>query len=261
MGFDLNSVTKGVVYKPYRMILCGKEKIGKSTFGANAPNPIFIPIKNEEGIDMLDVASFPTVTTYEELLEAFTALFSEHDFKTVVIDSVSALEPLIHDKVCRENNADSIEKALGGYAKGYVEALRYWREIMAALDGLRENGINTILIGHATIKSQPDPNGDNYDKFTLDLHKKATETLFRWSDIIGFANAKVAVVKTDAGFNKKDNKVRDLNQRVLHTQSNASLPSGGRGIYGHLPKELPLDYDAFVKAVEDAKEQLAKEQK
>lgn len=254
MAFDLKNIQRGRLNRPPRMILCGVEKIGKSTFAAGAPEPVFLPVKGEEGIDALDVARFPTIESYEQLMEAITALYSQkHEFKTIVIDSISTLEPIIWAAVCKEYNVDDIEKAGhngGGFGKGYVAAVYKWRELMEALDALRnDRDMGCILIGHVTVKTFTDPTTDNYDQYILDINSKAVSALQRWADCIAFANVKMIVRKEDAGFNKKDKKAIARDQRVLYTQKHPAHPGGGRGVFGELPAELPLEYPAFAEAV------------
>ena len=103
MSFSLKSITRGVIVRPPRILLLGVEKIGKSTFCSEAPDPIFLPIKKEEGIDSLDVSSFPTINSFSDLMEALGVLAEGgHTFKTLVIDSASALEHLIWESVCAD---------------------------------------------------------------------------------------------------------------------------------------------------------------
>ena len=70
MAYDIASITKGIVDRPPRILLHGVEKIGKSTFASQFPNAIILPIKGEEGIDALDVASFPVINSYTDCCEA-----------------------------------------------------------------------------------------------------------------------------------------------------------------------------------------------
>ena len=73
-----------------------------------------------------------------DVLNALAALRDEqHDFRTVVLDSADWLERLIWDKVCQDFGVRSIEKADGGYGKGYVHALTYCRQIVSLLNDLR----------------------------------------------------------------------------------------------------------------------------
>lgn len=252
MSFDLNSITRGAQLRPPRMILLGVEKIGKSTFAAGADNPIFLPIKREEGIDAIDVAKFPTAMTFDDVMAAITTLYQEdHDFGTIVIDSASALEPVIWEAVCKAENAASIEKVGGGYGKGYTEALGRWMDLMNALDALRTHrNMASIMIGHVKVKRFDDPLGDSYDQYQFDIHEKAANALFRWADSIGFANTKTAVKKEDVGFSKEKKRGVDVTgARYLFTRKTPAHPGGGRGAYGQLPYELPLDWQAYTAAV------------
>jgi hypothetical protein len=257
MGFDLNSIKKGVEHKAPRIVLLGVEKIGKSTFAAGAESAIFLPIKGEEGVDDLDVAKFPRAETFDDVLEAVTTLIrDEHDYKTFVIDSASALEPVIWAKLCEESNCDSIEKVGGGYGKGYIEAANKWRSLMEGLDRLRSKGISVILIGHVKVKRFDDPLGASFDQYQFDLHEKVHLALQRWADSILFANSETIVKTEDVGFNKEKKTGKDLTgARWLFTQKRPGHPGGGRGVYGRLPYKLPLEWSAFTSAASEAAQQ------
>jgi len=250
----LADISHGIVERPARIILCGVEKIGKSTFASQAPAPIFMPIAAEQGIDDLDVARFPAIETFEQALEAISSLCEEdHKFQTVVIDSLSTLEPLVWDKVCKDHNSPSIEKVLDGFGKGYVEAVKCWRDIMSGLDWLRENkGMGCILISHVVVKTFNNPDGGNYDCYEMDLNKKALSALLRWSDAVLFANSKV-FTKTEGKGTKEVKKGIMGKDRVLYTLKHPSHPGGGRGVMGRLPAELDLTYQAWENAVKQAK--------
>jgi len=250
---NLESIKQGPDPRKPRMIVLGVPKIGKSTFAAGAESPIFLPIRQEEGIDYLDVHKFPTSQSFNDVRERLAFLANnDHDYKTVVIDSASALEPVIWGDVCETEKAASIEKVGGGYGKGYTEALSRWRELMQALDYLREHkNMACILIGHVDIKKFDDPLNDSYDQFTFALNSKASAALFRWADFIGFANTKTFVKKESTGFGAEKGKARDSGngQRFLFCQKSPAFPAGGRGPYGKLPADLPLDWRTFTEAV------------
>ena len=178
----LSDIKTEQVFNPPRMVLVGVEKVGKSTFAAGAKNPIFCPIKGEEGIDFLNVPKFPTITSYKELCQSVKTLLDEkHDYKTLVIDSISALEPLIWQYVCEKEGADSIEKVGGGYGKGYTAACDVWRALMDFLDKLRiEKKMTILLIGHVIVKSFTDPINNNYDQYIIDINvNEQTKALYK----------------------------------------------------------------------------------
>ena len=255
MSFDLQSIKRGVEHKAPRIALLGVEKIGKSTFAAGAESPVFLPIKGEEGIDDLDVAKFPRAETFDDVLAAIRTLIKdEHDHKTFVLDSISALEPVIWAKLCEESNVDSIEKVGGGYGKGYIEAANKWRDLMEGFDRLRTKGMTVVLIGHPKVKRFDDPLGASFDAYQFDLHEKVYLALQRWADLILFANSETIVKTEEVGFNKTKKTGKDLSgERFLFTQRRPGHPGGGRGVYGRLPYRLPLDWAAFTAAVNAAK--------
>jgi hypothetical protein len=250
---NLQSITRGAQIKAPRIVLLGVEKIGKSTFAAGADKPIVLPIRQEEGVDALDIAKFPTLQSFAEVRDALSSLANEkHDYKTVIIDSASALEPLIFSDVCESEKAASIEKVGGGYGKGYTEALSRWRELMQALDFLRESkNMASVIIGHVKVKKFDDPLNESYDQFQFDVNDKASATLFRWADFIGFANTKTFVKKEQAGFGAEKGRAIDASggQRFLFCQKSPAFPAGGRGPYGKLPDDIPLNWSDFKEAV------------
>jgi hypothetical protein len=254
MSFDLNSIKKGVEHKAPRIVLLGVEKIGKSTFAAGADSPIFLPIKGEEGVDDLDVAKFPRAETFDDVLAAVKTLIKEdHEYKTFIIDSVSALEPVIWAKLCEEDGVKLIEEYQKGFGKGYIAAVGKMRDLIEGLDMLRQKGISVILIGHVKVKRFDDPLGSSFDQYQFDLQERCNQALLRWSDCILFANGENIVSTEEVGFKKEKKIGKDLTgKRFLFTQKRPGHPGGGRGVYGRLPYKLPLEYSAFMDAVSAA---------
>jgi hypothetical protein len=209
-------------------------------------------VKNEEGIDGLDGARFPTANTFGEVLEGLATLATEkHDYQTYVLDSVSALEPLIWAETCALNgNAASIEKVNGGFGKGYIEALKCWSDLLAGLDHLRTaHNMTVILIGHTKVKPFNDPLADPYDAYIIDLQERASALLFRWADCILFAGRKPTVKNIVGKGDSVTTHGIGGDKSICFTRKRAGIPAGGRGVYGQLPPEIPLTWQAFADAV------------
>src|SRR5688572_27982664 len=99
------------------MILYGVDGFGKSTFGTQAPNPIFLC--SEEGTKKLEVARFPLAETYETVLAMLDELVIEkHDHKTLVIDSLDWLESMLVEHVCKRHGVDQPNKGDMAYGNG-----------------------------------------------------------------------------------------------------------------------------------------------
>lgn len=260
MAFNLASISSGRVDLPPRIIILGTPKVGKSTFGASAPNVIALPIRGEEGIDDFDCAKFPAAQTYEDVMEAIGTLAeNDHKFQYLMLDSSTAMEPLIHDIVCREvgdskgKPCANIERVDGGYGKGYAHAASYWRKIMEGVDFLRtEKRMGFILTGHVKVKAFNDPLAEPYDQFQWDIHQQSASALQKWADVILFARHKQYTRTLDGtGVGDKPDLVRAAGsgERCLYTQERPAHPGGGRGVYGRLPYELALSWDSWQNAV------------
>ena len=127
---SLSDIESGRQSKPRRMLLYGPHGLGKSSFGAMASSPVFIP--TEDGLSDIDCHAFPLCQSYAEFQQRLQELASdEHEFRTVVIDTLDWLERLIHAQVCVDRGVENIEDI--GYAKGYTFALTYWREVLVDL--------------------------------------------------------------------------------------------------------------------------------
>lgn len=246
----LSRVQRGRISKPPRVLLYGVEGIGKSTFGSQAPKPIFI--QTEDGLDEIDCDKFPLAATYDEVVSALVELRNQqHEYESVVIDSLDWLERLVWDKLCVENGVNSIEKVDGGYSKGYTHALTYWREVIDHLNVLRSaRGMVVLLIAHSKVERFEDPESSPYDRYSPRLHKHAAALLSEWCDAVLFATRKMRTQSEDAGFNRKRTIAhaigKDGGERILRCVGGPSCVAKNR--YA-ITDELPLSWPAFIHAM------------
>ncbi len=222
-------------------MLYGTHGIGKSTFAACAPKPVFI--QTEDGLGEIECDKFPLTTTFDQAVQALSELYSEkHSYRTVVIDSLDWLERLIWNEVCRKRNVESIEDI--GYAKGYVFALTQWREFLEGLSALRsDKGMMIVLIAHARIERFANPETDSYDRYVPRLHRLASQVLQEWCDEVLFATFKVYTKQTDEGFDRKRTQGIGTGERIVRTVERPAHMAKNRL---SLPEEMPLDWNAYA---------------
>lgn len=236
----LGSIVKGRLNKPLRVLVFGVEGIGKSTFGARAPEPVFLG--TEDGTSELDVARFPEPKNWADVIEAIDTLAkTEHEYRSLVIDTLDWLEPLCWEKVCAANNETSIESF--GYGKGYTAALDEWRVLLAALERLRaERKMHVIALAHSWVKTFKNPEGEDFDRYELKLHQRAGGLWKEWVDVVGFANYETLTHED------KRKRVRGIatGNRLLHTVRSAAWDAKNRY---DLPDAMPLDWDTFAQHV------------
>lgn len=241
MAFDLSSIQKNSAIKAPRLMVYGVEGIGKTTFAAGAPNPIFLPI--EDGLGSLEVAHFPIATSTNEVKEAIGTLYQEQtDFQTLVIDSLDWLEAIIWQEVESKHEAKEL-----AYGKGAVIAAEAWKEILDGLSALRnDKGMAVILIAHSTIKRFDSPETEPYDRYQPKLQDRSSALIREWCDGVFFANYKTLIRKADVGFNKEVARGFSTGERLLYTTERPSHMAKNR--YS-LADSIPMTWDAFAESI------------
>lgn len=233
MAISLASLQRGQVHKPPRLMVYGVPKIGKTTLATSAPKPVVI--QTEDGADNIGADRFPLAKTYQEVMDALTVLASEqHDYKTLVMDSLDWFEPLVWAHTIKMNPAGEKGHAVSsiedyGYGKGFGLAMTYWHDYIDAINYLRDSvGMAIIQIAHSRVVRFDSPDQDSFDRYDIKLHKTANALLQEHSDAVLFVNYQTHVTKQDAGFGKKIAKGVGTGQRLIHTEKLPAFEAGNR---------------------------------
>lgn len=247
MSISLSSIARTTRNSlPPRVVVHGDGGVGKSTFAAGAYKPIFLPF--EDGLSGIEVDAFPRLVSYQDTIDAIAALAKgEHQYGTVVVDSLDWLEPLVWAEVARANGKNSIEDI--PYGKGYAEASPLWRRILDGLNYLREQrGMAVILIAHSQIKRFEAPDSEPFDRYEIKLHKTANALVREWADIIGFAHHETAIKKENNGFTTRARGVA-TGRRLMRVVETPACTAKNR--YA-LPELIPLSWPALLDAMQPA---------
>jgi hypothetical protein len=242
----LDAITTGrKLNQPERIVLYGLDGVGKSTFGAHAPKPIFLGA--EDGTGYLDVARFPLAESWEDVVDAIRTLAdNETPYKTLVVDTVDWVEPLIWRHICIREKATSIEEVGGGYGRGHEAARELWRIFLSGLEKLqRVRSMGVILLAHCQQKTFKNPEGPDFDRYSLKLNDKAAALLREWSDHVLFATFETLTTEQ-----KKRVRGVSTGARLMHTVRTAAFDAKHRG---EMPDVLPFSWDEFEAAVKAQK--------
>jgi len=218
-----------------------------SSFAAQASGCVFLDA--EGGLTEIDCARFPQVGSFAEAMDQAKALRDEkHEYGALAIDSCDWLERLAWEEIAREYGVSCIEKAAGGYGRGYVEAANRFRRLLEVLDALRtDRGMALILIAHAKVEAFTDPEEGVYDRYSPRLHKHVNALLTEWCDAVLFATRKIAIQNARVGDAKVAKGVgKNGGERILRCEGGPACVAKNR--FG-LPYELPLTWDALMNAL------------
>lgn len=229
-------ITRGKVPTAMKIVLYGVEGIGKTTFAAQFPNPVFID--TEGGTKTFDVARLPAPLSWQMLLDEIQSVIINPTMcGTLVIDTLDWAEKLAYAHVCAAKKWDSIESP--SYGVGYRYAYEEMGKLLNLLSQVVDRGVNVLLIAHAAMRKfeQPDEMG-SYDRWELKLQTSSkcnTAAMVReYGDMVLFANYETFVIKNE----DKKNKVSG-GKRVMHTTHHPCWDAKNR--FG-LPEKLPFDF-------------------
>lgn len=197
---DEGSILNGQLYSFIRrhpcagkVVLYGPEGIGKSTFAAKFPSPVFID--TEGGTKKLNVNRLPQPTSWAMLMDEANEVRLGHiPCGTLVIDTADWAERLCIRAVCDRANVKGIEDF--GYGKGYTYLKEEFGKLLDLLEDVLHAGHNVVMTAHAQLSKfeQPDEMGQ-YDRWTMKTSKQVAPLIREWCDMLLFANYKTIVVK------------------------------------------------------------------
>lgn len=215
-------ITKGKQTRPFFALLYGSPKVGKTHLASLAVEPLILDV--DKGSGQLDVSRIDSVVNKAGLFEALRIAYTETGYKTVVLDSVTAVERILTKDILREHKQDSLESF--GYGKGYQILAQEWNGVLTALERIRDAGKNVILIGHQKVKSVNDPTLDVYDRLELDITKNATTAIVAATDAILYYRWKTRVKKEENGMKRSVGVSTGI--REVYTHERAGFLAGNR---------------------------------
>ena len=236
-------LTTGTEPLPPRILLYGVHGIGKSTWASQKKyDPIYVP--TEDGIRQLDVPKFPVAETWFELMKHLTILLKEdHEFRTLVIDTIDWAEKLCERFVADKAGKDTVMDI--GFGKGQAAVRKEVGVMLDLLDRInKERGMVIILLGHCESKTFNSPMSDPYDRYGLKMHERTATLVEEWCDCELFVNYKIHVVKSENPM--LPNKAKNKKERVVYCNE---LPAFRAKNRYNLPDTMNFSYDEILGAI------------
>jgi hypothetical protein len=220
--------------------ICGDAGTGKTSLACTFPNPIVICA--EDGLMSVPADkrpdAFPLLKSADDLWPQLLALLQEdHDYRTLIVDSVSACEQLfIKDVMDRDGRAKSINQALGGYGAGAAAVAAMHQRLRKGAGLLNERkNMAVVFISHADLEAVRPPDQDDYTRYSLRLMSKSLPPYVDDVDMVAFVRL-VSALRGDEGDRKKI--ISNGDREVICHATAASVSKNRFGI------TEPLDFSA-----------------
>jgi hypothetical protein len=231
-------IIKGINKQATIICFYGVAGLGKSTLASMAPNPLFIDL--EGGIDRIDCHSTPKIQDKKSLQEALGfALESKYD--TIVIDTLSAWEEICSRDIIAESGKPYTSLADFPYGTGFEALKAKQSNFMTALFRLKDSGKNVITIAHEAIETINNPLGENYDRYTLALHKKSIPLIVGKMDAVFYCAYEKVTKELETS---KKIVAKDTGRRVLYSQEKSNFLAKNRF---NLPEKIDISTPEAIK--------------
>ena len=209
------------------ILLYASPKFGKSTFGSQFPNVLFLA--TEPGLNQIECYKI-NIRSWENMREAYTLLKKgEHDFKTIVVDTIDNAFQLCARETCDKFDVVHENEVPYGAASGQINN-NFYRFLMM----LTNLPYTVVLISHEQQK-EVEVGGNKIKKAVPSLSIKNSEKVAGLVDVILYGQMVKDASGGDGGY-----------KRVLRTRPCTWHEAGDRT--GYLPDQLPLDGSKFVEA-------------
>lgn len=243
----LSDIVKKPVSKPPMLTIVGAPGTGKSTLAGLFPKPIFIQTEDSETVfesweEDVQPAFLPKVCrsnftanpsnprrTSDHIKQQLGMLLNEeHDYETLVIDSITSLNVLFEDEVKQMYNVDNVGDAAGGFNKGFDVVAGLHQDIKQYCDVIRaKKNMTIVFLAHTGIeRMKQSPDTEEYSYFSLDMYKKSVPVYVNLVDGVFYLKKEEFIKdleKNKKGQITKYGKVIQTGERILVTNGDGKI--------------------------------------
>ena len=215
----------------YITYLYGAAKVGKTTLCSKFPKTLILAF--EAGTNALPGVFAQPITKWSEFKETLRELKKaevKERFSTIVIDTLDVAQAMCEKYICNQLGIDSMGE--GGW--GTNSWTKYKRELEETFRSITQMGYALVVISHDQDKTFKRKDGTEYNQIVPTAQKSANNIVKDMADLYIYACLDEAT------------KERKLILRSL----DGTVDCGSR--FRYMPAEIPLDYDALVRALNEA---------
>jgi hypothetical protein len=229
---DIFSLEPSVISRDLKgkyIAIYGREKVGKTTFGARLPRALFCNF--EVGTNFISGVRAQNIAKWSDFKLVLRQLDmpKAHDYyDTVVIDTIGQAYTLCEEYICAQAGVQKLGDI--PYGAGYASCKK---EFEGALRKITMGGYGICCICHSEVKKEAGPNDTVVEVVSPAMPSRAADVVNRLVDIIAYI---------DVSYDENGNAVRQFVTRRTPT-----IMAGNRLPY--LDPIIPFSYDSLVNAI------------
>jgi hypothetical protein len=177
--------------EPFKCVLYGKPKVGKTTFAAEAKNAVLVGF--ERGANFINGCPKIEVDNLDDLRNLSNFLMKESEIEvdgekqkieTIIFDSATSLQEIFAKDICKVGGKESIDDF--GYGRGYQLLREQFEKIVQLARNFNAKGKNFILIAHESCEQVHDLVIGDHTKFNMSAGKGIAEKITSQFDVIAY---------------------------------------------------------------------------
>ena len=232
---------------------------------------IILDTGSENGVKAISGVVAEHTPNFSKLNDVVTDIVKNKDteypnLKVVVLDTLDAYFEVTEDYVIKDWNtthasepnfkkAKSINSVEGGYGKGMERVVDVAKKVISRLNSV---GVGVWWTAHIKEKEQTDLfTGTTFTTLTANMNMKYFNSIKNSSHIVACGYYDRAIEKIEVGDENPVTKKRKERNAIIDETRKIKfrddlLVADAKSRFAHIVDEIPLDKDAFIKAVEDA---------
>lgn len=230
--------------------LYGEPGVGKTTLAWECwPAPVLLPVEN--GLNAVpDAPAFPTPKTFDQVIEFIDAFgkarrTGDTDRETLIIDSLTQIDLMIADHLCKTGSVESLSDYGGGYGRGAEIVGKKQRMLRKRCDRLLDLGVHVVAITHAVSKKEQLPDIETFNRWGVKLTK---DSIAEWvDDVDAVIHLKMPITMTEASKREKKRMLATTTRgkrSIVMTPSPTSLAKNRCGVN----RPLAFRYDSSTES-------------
>ena len=229
---DIFNIEPSVISKDLKgkyIAIYGREKVGKTTFGARLPRALFCNF--EVGTNFVSGVRAQKISKWSDFKLVLKQLEQPraHDiYDTVVIDTVGQAYTLCEEFTCAQAGVQTLGDV--PYGAAYVSCKK---EFESALRKITMLGFGICCICHSEVKKESGPDETIIETVAPAMPSRAADVVNRLVDIIAYI---------DVSYDESGKAIRNFVTRRTPT-----IMAGSRLPY--LDAVIPFSYDSLVDAI------------